>query len=69
MGSVKDISARFVEGSETQTLQERGYNRLPTAVGGLWYHPERVALSERVNIRMLGTLWSKTIFVRGARAR
>lgn len=69
MGSVKDISARFVEESEIQTLQERGYNRVPTEVGGLWYHPERVALSDTVNIRMLGTLWSNIIFVRGARAR
>lgn len=51
-----------------QNLQERGYHRLPTELGGLWYHPDKVTLSEQVHIRMLGTLWSNTIFVRGARA-
>ena len=68
MGPVKDISARFVEGTELQSLQEQGFQRVPTEVGGLWYHPDKIVLGEEVRIRLLGDLWSNSIFVRGARA-
>ena len=68
MGPVKDISARFADGAELQALQERGYHRVPTEAGGLWYQPERIVLGDQVHIRELGTPESYSLFVRGAKA-
>ena len=68
MGTVKDISARLADKDEGQRLQEQGYIRVPTALGGLWHQPEHIRLGELVQIRLLGSPESYSIFVRGARA-
>ena len=68
MGPVKDVAARFAERNEQQELQEAGYISIPIETGKLYYRPGQITFEPTITIRLLSSLISRKIFVRGAKA-
>lgn len=67
-GVVKDLSARFADSNETDSLSEKGYTSMETEAGNVYFKSGRIAFKEKVLFSLSSFLWSRQINVLGARA-
>ena len=67
-GTVKDLSARFVENNEASEFTSKGYKNISVDGINIYYKPTQVILSDIITFTLKTRLWMHNIVFKGIAA-